>query len=179
MILSGFQEEHQLLDWYEQDSISALQYIEHHSIGMINRFKKWCQESGSSEDEESAKDFLDEYNGLFLDTVVSKNENSTAADTSMFHQWCENSEFLDELYSSKPALHVTLWRYQNPCSTDKQKCAHDLDVSTGDIEKLSASKVGRRIHINGDFVCLPTTYIDKLLNYYPIVSTIVSFVRTA
>lgn len=87
------------------------------SIGMINRFKKWCQESGSSEDEESAKDFLDEYNGLFLDTVVSKNENSTAADTSMFHQWCENSEFLDELYSSKPALHVTLWRYQNPCST--------------------------------------------------------------
>ena len=54
MILSGFQEEHQLLDWYEQDSISALQYIEHHSIGMINRFKKWCQESGSSEDEESA-----------------------------------------------------------------------------------------------------------------------------
>ena len=95
MILSGFQEEHQLLDWYEQDSISALQYIEHHSIGMINRFKKWCQESGSSEDEESAKDFLDEYNGLFLDTVVSKNENSTAADTSMFHQWCENSEFLD------------------------------------------------------------------------------------
>ena len=27
MILSGFQEEHQLLDWYEQDSISALQYI--------------------------------------------------------------------------------------------------------------------------------------------------------
>ena len=57
MILSGFQEEHQLLDWYEQDSISALQYIEHHSIGMINRFKKWCQESGSSEDEESAKDF--------------------------------------------------------------------------------------------------------------------------
>lgn len=68
-------------------------------------------------------------------TVVSKNENSTAADTSMFHQWCENSDFLDELYSSKPALHVTLWRYQNPCSTDKQKCAHDLDVSTGEIEK--------------------------------------------
>ena len=33
MILSGFQEEHQLLDWYEQDTISALQYIEHHSIG--------------------------------------------------------------------------------------------------------------------------------------------------
>lgn len=31
MILSGFQEEHQLLDWYEQDTISALQYIEHHS----------------------------------------------------------------------------------------------------------------------------------------------------
>ena len=83
MILSGFQEEHQLLDWYEQDSISALHYIEHHSIGMINRFKKWCQESGSGEDEESAKDFLDEYNGLFLDTVVSKNENLTAADTSM------------------------------------------------------------------------------------------------
>lgn len=135
MILSGFQEEHQLLDWYEQDSISALQYIEHHSIGMINRFKKWCQESGSSEDEESAKDFLDEYNGLFLDTVVSKNENSTTADTSMFHQWCENTEFLDELYSSKPVLHVTLWRYQNPCSTDKLKCAQDLNISAGDIEK--------------------------------------------
>ncbi len=65
MILSGFQEEHQLLDWYEQDTIAALQYIEHHSIGMINRFKKWCQESGSSEDEESAKDFLDEYNEFF------------------------------------------------------------------------------------------------------------------
>lgn len=70
-----------------------------------------------------------------MDTVVSKNENSTTADTSLFHQWCENSEFLDELYSSKPALHVTLWRYQNPCSTNKLKCAHDLDVSIGEIEK--------------------------------------------
>ena len=69
MILSGFQEEQQLLEWYEEDTITALQYIEHHSLGMIERFKLWCQQEGKSEDEETAKDFLDEYNGLFLDTL--------------------------------------------------------------------------------------------------------------
>lgn len=43
MILSGFQEEHQLLDWYEQDSISALQYIS------FNRYDQPLQEVVSGE----------------------------------------------------------------------------------------------------------------------------------
>lgn len=74
MILNGYQKEQKLLEWYEEDTITALQYIEHHSQGMIDRFKLWCQDEGKSEDEDTAKDFLDEYNGLFLDTLdVSKN----------------------------------------------------------------------------------------------------------
>lgn len=57
MILSGYYEEHELLSWYEQGDISALQYIEHHSPGMGDRFKKWCHQHASMEDEAAAMDF--------------------------------------------------------------------------------------------------------------------------
>lgn len=57
MILSGYYEEHELLSWYEQGDISALQYIEHHSPGMGDKFKKWCHQHACMEDEEAAMDF--------------------------------------------------------------------------------------------------------------------------
>lgn len=57
MILSGYYEEHELLSWYEQGDISALQYIEHHSPGMSDRFKEWCHRHACTEDEAAAMDF--------------------------------------------------------------------------------------------------------------------------
>lgn len=135
MILSGYYEEHELLSWYEQGDISALQYIEHHSPGMTDRFKKWCHQHASMEDEETAMDFLDEYNGLFLDTEEQSSEKSNSMDYGMFEKWRKDTQFLYELSSSRAALHITLWRYRNPTSLDRHCCPGALNVSMEDIEK--------------------------------------------
>lgn len=58
MILSGYYEEHELLSWYEQGDISALQYIEHHSRGMSDRFKEWCHRHACTVDEEASQGFF-------------------------------------------------------------------------------------------------------------------------
>ena len=135
MILSGFQEEQQLLEWYEEDTITALQYIEHHSLGMIDRFKLWCQQEGKSEDEETARDFLDEYNGLFLDTLTVTKKQDGTSDTLDFSDWQANKSLLNELFESQEAIRITLWRYKNPLSLDKDTCASEVRVSHDDIHK--------------------------------------------
>lgn len=135
MILSGYYEEHELLSWYEQGDISALHYIEHHSPGMGDRFKKWCHQHASMEDEAAAMDFLDEYNGLFLDTEEQATEKSKGVDNGMFEEWRKDAQLLNDLCSSHAALHISLWRYKNPISHDKHCCAGVLNVSMEDIEK--------------------------------------------
>ena len=135
MILSGFQEEQQLLEWYEEDTINALQYIEHHSLGMIDRFKLWCQHEGKSEDEDTAKDFLDEYNGLFLDTLQVSEKLDDNAENFDFSDWQTNKPLLNELFESKEAVSIALWRYKNPLSLDKDTCASEAHVSKDDIHK--------------------------------------------
>ena len=135
MILSGFQEEQQLLEWYEEDTITALQYIEHHSLGMIDRFKLWCQQEGKSEDEETARDFLDEYNGLFLDTLTVTKKQDETSDILDFSDWQANKPLLNELFESQEAICITLWRYKNPLSLDKDTCASEVGVSQDDIHK--------------------------------------------
>lgn len=135
MILSGYYEEHELLSWYEQGDISALQYIEHHSPGMGDRFKKWCHQHASMEDEAAAMDFLDEYNGLFLDSEELSTEKSNSIDNEMFENWRKDTQLLNDLCSSHAALHISLWRYRNPISHDKHCCAGVLNVSMEDIEK--------------------------------------------
>ena len=129
MILSGFQEEQQLLEWYEEDTITALQYIEHHSLGMIERFKLWCQQEGKSED------FLDEYNGLFLDTLQVSEKLDDNAENFDFSDWQTNKPLLNELFESKEAVSIALWRYKNPLSLDKDTCASEAHVSKDDIHK--------------------------------------------
>lgn len=135
MILSGYYEEHVLLSLYEQGNISALHYIEHHSPGMGDRFKKWCHQHASKEDEEAAMDFLDEYNGLFLDSEELSSEKSNSIDNGMFEKWRKDTQFLNELSSSQAALYITLWRYRNPTSFDRHCCAVALNVSIEDIDK--------------------------------------------
>ena len=135
MILSGYYEEHELLSWYEQGDISALQYIEHHSPGMSDRFKEWCHRHASMEDEAAAMDFLDEYNGLFLDSEELSTEKSNSIDNEMFENWRKDTQLLNDLCSSHAALHISLWRYRNPTSHDKHCCAGVLNVSMEDIEK--------------------------------------------
>lgn len=135
MILSGYYEEHELLSWYEQGDISALQYIEHHSPGMGDRFKKWCHQHASMEDEAAAMDFLDEYNGLFLDSEELSTEKSNSIDNEMFENWRKDTQLLNDLCSSHAALHISLWRYRNPTSLDRHSCAAELNVPMEDIEK--------------------------------------------
>lgn len=135
MILSGFQEEQQLLDWYEEDAITALQYIEHHSMGMIDRFKLWCQLEGKSEDEDTARDFLDEYNGLFLDTLQVSEKLDGNTENFDFSDRQANKPLLNELFESQEAIRITLWRYKNPLSLDKDTCASEANVSKDDIHK--------------------------------------------
>ena len=134
MILSGFKQEQQLIDWYEEGAITALQYIEHHSPEMVQRFMVWCKEAACSEGEDAAQDFLDEYNGLFLDTVVSKNAEVSESHDELFVKWCEDKAFLDKLFQSKEATQVALWRYKNPCSLDKEKCALLLGITLNDAQ---------------------------------------------
>lgn len=135
MILSGYYEEHELLSWYEQGDISALHYIEHHSPGMGDRFKKWCHQHACIEDEEAAMDFLDEYNGLFLDSEDLSSKKSVSIDNGMLENWRKDTQFLNELSSSRSAILITLWRYRNPTSLDKHSCTVALNVSVEDIEK--------------------------------------------
>lgn len=135
MILSGFKEEQQLQEWYEDDAITALQYIEHHSLGMIDRFQQWCKNEGKSEDEDTAKDFLDEYNGLFLDTLLVSEKLNDTSELVDFSSWQADKPLLNELFESKEAIRIILWRYKNPLSLDKDTCATEACVSKDDIHK--------------------------------------------
>lgn len=87
------------------------------------------------ENEAAAMDFLDEYNGLFLDSEELSTEKSNSINNGMFENWRKDTLFLNELSSSHAALHITLWRYRNPTSLDRHCCAVALNVSMEDIEK--------------------------------------------
>lgn len=152
-----------LIDKLDREEITNLQCITMHGQEMIDNYKEWCQVLGFQEgDEDGAEQFINEVRygdepddadwptevwdeihnisnkALEKGTVANSNNNESEENQlnpmELYNKWRKDAKILASLKTSKNAIKITLWRYQNPLAS-KNSCVKALNITKKNIIK--------------------------------------------
>ena len=132
-----------LLVYYQDEAITATQVIAHCSDNMLQEYRNYCSKRELEDTEENAQEFLDwwmdeereteEEDMMDIQELPSMEEEKV--DDKILDSWLSDSSIRQDLaFSDEPAI-VCDWRYKNPMSKDKEKCASDTGLALDMVEK--------------------------------------------
>lgn len=139
-----FSDEQEILDAYINGDFTAKDIIS----GLLSnevkeRYQEYCSEHNLQDTEEAAAAFMDWWYSEDNDREPTSDEimEDDSIDEAIvpsapdiFSEWNKDSNKILELSTSENARDITLWRWEHPTETDKQKCAKEIDVPIVDVE---------------------------------------------
>lgn len=140
MELNGYIDEDRLDELFLDKKISCADYVKHHSPDMLQAYRAFLRDNELQDTEASASKFLDsenmsmaqEYEENELQDVDAGKDESVA----VYDDWMQDKKRLDALVmDNEVAAKVTLWRYQNPGSSEMQLCASHVGEEMDEVEK--------------------------------------------
>ncbi len=140
-----FADEQDILDVYINGEYPAKKIISDLVPDEVKkRYNEYCSERNRQDTEDTAAAFLDWWYSEENDSEPSDDElldeeeipdDASQGYQAIFSEWNKEHTTLSELSTSESACDVTLWRWENPTETNKQKCALETDVPITDVEK--------------------------------------------
>lgn len=140
MELNGFIDEDRLDELFLDKKISCADYVKHHSPEMLEAYRAYLRDNDLYDNETSASRFLDAEN-ISMAQELEENElqaveTDNIESVAVYEEWQKDKEKLDALVmEAEIAAKVTLWRYQNPVSSEKQLCASNIGEDIDKVEK--------------------------------------------
>lgn len=144
--IDKFTDEQEMLDAYINGEYTAKEIVSVFLPDDVKeQYKIYCSEKNLQDTEETAAAFLgwwyeedsdrEPTAEELLDDEEMSEEVISNGYQDVFSEWNKDITKLTELSSSESARVVTLWRWENPVITDKQKCASETGVPIADVEK--------------------------------------------
>lgn len=140
MEVTDFMDEEQLNELYLSNKITDLQYVKHHSPSMLDAYNNFIAENGLPDGEEAAARFLAEESTV-AETELEAEETTgeegvESKAVAVYTQWGKDIILIQEILDNIDMVaKITLWRYNNPISQDKQICADATDLPKETVEK--------------------------------------------
>lgn len=145
-VIDKFAEEQDMLDAYIKGEFTALDIATVIAPDEVkDKYKEYCSLHKVGEGEESAKAFLDWWYDEDSDREPSDDEllgeelpsfeDASREDETVFSEWNKDVAKITKMSISESARDITLWRWKNPTSTNKQKCALDINVPITEVEE--------------------------------------------
>lgn len=140
MVLNGFVDEDQLDELFLDKEISCVDYVKHHSKEMLEAYMAYLHSNDLQDGEAAAMKFLDEENLSMANEIEQMDEQSSASDNgeavTVYNEWKHDEEKLNALMAeSDVASKITLWRYNNPTSSEQPLCATQIEEKEDDVKK--------------------------------------------
>lgn len=139
MELNGFIDEDRLDELFLDKQITVNDYVKHHSQGMLDAYMAFIKDNDLPDDDSSASRFLDEENLSMAREIDDEKDSPSDKNDSpvdVFNLWKNDNMKLSFLMDDcSLAAKVTLWRYNNPASSDMGICASQIKEETDGVEE--------------------------------------------
>lgn len=128
MEIVGFVDEERLNGMFLSRDITELDYVKHHSQGMLDAYFSFIADNNLPDNNTSATKFLEEENVSYGNEEDEGNDNQqeevdVPSYVDIYRKWVDENEKVNILLTGcEEAAIVTLWRYNNPTAS-KTDCA--------------------------------------------------------
>ena len=128
MEIVGFVDEERLNGMFLSRDITELDYVKHHSQGMLDAYFSFIADNNLPDNNTSATKFLEEENVSYGNEEDEGNDNQqeevdVPSYVDIYPKWVDENEKVNILLTGcEEAAIVTLWRYNNPTAS-KTDCS--------------------------------------------------------